>query len=90
MAMRTLGYNNVSVNGNGSTAYSGEKYLRAAEKLGVMDGVSIVSVPFQLRRYRLLGNEYCFTNTAQGGMVLLPVGNAHVYVIHQQTPSCLV
>ncbi len=43
MAMRTLGYNNVSVNGNGSTAYSGEKYLRAAEKLGVMDGVSIVS-----------------------------------------------
>ncbi|MNE64431.1 hypothetical protein D3C80_1598440 [compost metagenome] len=55
-----------------------------------MHGVQVVGIPFQLGRYRLLGDEHGLANTANLAVVLLPVRYTHLNVIHRQTPGFLV
>ncbi|MCY1453482.1 hypothetical protein D9M71_704730 [compost metagenome] len=52
--------------------------------------VLVFRVEFQLRRNVLLGNEHRFTNTADVGVVLMPVGEAHMNLIHWRIPGFLV
>ncbi|MNU10174.1 hypothetical protein D3C72_2571790 [compost metagenome] len=55
-----------------------------------MHGAIVVGIPLQFRRHALFGDEYGFTDTANVGVVFVPVGEANADFIHWQTPSFLV
>lgn len=54
-----------------------------------VDCVDVFRIPFLLRRHRLFGDEHGFADAAQVGIVLLPIGDADVYLTHRQTPDFL-
>jgi len=52
-------------------------------------GDVVVGIPLQLWRHVLLGNEHRFADTADVGVVFLPIGQAYFDLIHWQIPGFL-
>lgn len=63
----------------------GEVALESQE----VHGAVIVGIPLQLGWDRLFGNEYRFTNAPDLGVILLPVCDTYVNLIHRQIPGSL-
>ena len=52
-------------------------------------GLAVFVIPFELGGNRLFRDEYGLADAPQIGIVFLPIGEANVNVIHQQTPDYL-